>query len=666
MGAVVASSVHLRAASFEDIQYWAGNGTNRAALVIDWKDGQASESLLWGFRWNGTATGLDMLEAVATADSRLFAHLGQYSWGPAVLGIGYDLNSSGAFAVNPALAFNTGGVYLDAGGAEENDARVPGDAADHYAEGWTAAYWAYYLKGSSTASWTSASTGASGRTLADGVWDGYSFAANFNAVAPAEPAAALPSPYAFEIAASQGPLGAAPYDDPASVLGMPSTQFYDAWGSWSGGTSTRRVKLVEPAYNLDATQSHKLITTLPEGSAIVARFEQPITDDSAHPYGIDFLVFGNTFYTASGFVSDSSDMNTLLLSGGEFSEPMKVSVSPGYTGKPGQTADDWRTWDWYRYENGPYADSAFPTQAYRWNRASAAWTEELMDFTKPVNPALGALLSSGGMSAADAIDLYDGSGGGTGFDLAESGFAAVQYVKIEGLTNYAGGEVDAISTVRPAVVGDSLTLANANLTNGTATLRFQRPGLWSQTALALSFTQVSEVARVATVAVPDTSLADYGQVLAGARFTVAPVLGSNVVAFAADARLGTGSNYRGTGQDLALLRQVGTDWESVNLTFDAATRNVLVPGVTNAATYALIQIQPPKISLTLGVDGFGGPLATVKFAALPGWTYTLERTLDFNQWEAVASQSPLAAGWTVLRASGETASAFYRLRVSRQ
>ena len=231
---------------------------------------------------------------------------------------------------------------------------------------------------------------------------------------------------------------------------MPSTDFYDPWGEWSGGTTERRVKLVEAAYNLDVAQSHKLITTLQEGSAIIVRFEQPIRDNPAHPYGIDLLVFGNAFYAASGMVTDGTDLNSLMLAGAGFFEPTKVSVSPSYTGRPGQDPTDRETWDWDRYDTGPYADSAFPTQAYAWDRATSTWSSELMDFTKPVNPTLNTRLNSGDtspLSGADAIEFYDGSGGGTGFDLAESGFIAVQYVKVEGLPDYRGGEIDAFSSV---------------------------------------------------------------------------------------------------------------------------------------------------------------------------------------------------------------------------
>jgi hypothetical protein len=525
------------------------------------------------------------------------------------------------------------------------------------------------LKNAATNAWSSAPTGADGRILADGAWDGFSFAASFVSSEPGEPMPALSNPFAIELVAAQGPFGPSPYDDPASLLGMPSTNFYDPWGGWSGGTTIRRVKLVEPAYNLDPTQTRKLITTLQEGSSVVVRFEQPIADDPAHPYGIDLLVFGNAFYTSSGFVNDSTDLNTLMLTGGGFLEPMKVSVSPGYTGAAGQDPTNSATWDWYRFDHGPYADTAFPTHAYRWNRTNSTWSNELMDFTKPVNPVFGSELQSGGLSAADAIDLYDGSGGGTGFDLAESGFTAIQYVKIEGLAGFSGGEMDALSAVRPAMLGDSLTVGPGNLTNGTATLRFQRPIQPGQTAVALSFTNVSEAARVSTIPLAATSVlsTNFGRVLTASQLGLAPVLGSNAVSFSADLRVGAGSDYQGNGEDVVLLREVHGEWEEVASAFDTSTRSIAVAGVTNMFTLALVQMHPPLIRIAAELDGFGEPVMAVRFAALPGFTYTLERsgTLDFSNPENVAGISPLVAQEGTLFDGGLPANAFYRVRVNR-
>ena len=48
------------------IEYWVGEGTNEAILVVNWLD----RALAWGYRWNGTATVADMMDSVAAADPR--------------------------------------------------------------------------------------------------------------------------------------------------------------------------------------------------------------------------------------------------------------------------------------------------------------------------------------------------------------------------------------------------------------------------------------------------------------------------------------------------------------------------------------------------------------------------------------------------------------------
>ena len=63
--------------TFDDIEFWVGTGANRAALVIDWVEGSTEPpALVWGYRWDGTARGSDMLTAIVAADPRLFAKLG--------------------------------------------------------------------------------------------------------------------------------------------------------------------------------------------------------------------------------------------------------------------------------------------------------------------------------------------------------------------------------------------------------------------------------------------------------------------------------------------------------------------------------------------------------------------------------------------------------------
>jgi hypothetical protein len=131
---------------------------------------------------------LDMLESVVNADPRLFAHVGTFSWGTAMLGIGYDLNNSGGFAVSPSLTFDGAGLALD---SNPNDARVATDSADHYLEGWNNGFWGYYTRASSSGAWASSFVGARDRVLADGAWDAYNFEADFASSIPSDPTPAM-------------------------------------------------------------------------------------------------------------------------------------------------------------------------------------------------------------------------------------------------------------------------------------------------------------------------------------------------------------------------------------------------------------------------------------------------------------------------------------------
>jgi len=180
-------SEEASAFTFSDIQNWTGTGSNEAALVIDWNDGKTPEALAWGFRWDGTATGLQMLQAIDAADPRLSL---SYAYGGAlVFSIGYDLNGNGG-------TFSPGTPGNETGSAS--------DPSDHYQEGVFTKFWGYmnsatnpYANGGS---WAEASTGANNRNLTNGAWDGWSLSldeTNYSIPAldsPVAAAAAVPEP----------------------------------------------------------------------------------------------------------------------------------------------------------------------------------------------------------------------------------------------------------------------------------------------------------------------------------------------------------------------------------------------------------------------------------------------------------------------------------------
>jgi hypothetical protein len=268
------------------------------------------------------------------------------------------------------------------------------------------------------------------------------------------------SDFASEVVSFKGLFGPSPYDDPNSVLGRPTVWIDD--DDWSG--EVYACSVVFGAYHTDPNDN-KLITTITNGDEIVVKFDHKVADDPGNWYGIDFIVFGNAAFIGQGWwIPADADMERyfLITPAAIVAEPVLVSVAQNSDGP------------WFSFVNGPYADTFFPTNAFRWNRQAHAWGEQL-DWLKPVDPNL-SVSDFDGLSAADVIDLYDGSAGGTGFDLmdlAPDDYAAlgvdsntgrkwIQYIKVEFLpdSDYAG-EIDGFADVagcgdykHPYPVGD--------------------------------------------------------------------------------------------------------------------------------------------------------------------------------------------------------------------
>lgn len=252
------------------------------------------------------------------------------------------------------------------------------------------------------------------------------------------------SDFATELISYSGSFGPSPYNDPCAVLGKPAT----ICKNLGEPEPNFRVKLVESAYYLDLN-NNKVITKLNPGDTITVKFDHKVFDYPGNLYGIDLIIFGHSWFGGSGNVSDATNMNTYTIIDGGIFEQVEVSVS-----QDGST--------WYSFNNGPYADDLYPTQAYKWDRANARWTNKEMDFTKPVDPNLD-YSDFTGITAADAIDLYNGSGGGTGYDLRwladynnlaidpNTGYRWIQYVRFIGVAG-SQGVIDAVSDA--AACGD--------------------------------------------------------------------------------------------------------------------------------------------------------------------------------------------------------------------
>lgn len=168
-----------------NVDTWVGSGSNTAYMLIDWKDGSARPWQLYGYRWDGVATGQDMLMAIAGegviidavdgvtqlgtlsgADANLRADLRRYGFGDAIDGLTYDRD----------------------GDDQPLDGSDPDDNRQHGFDAGTVGYWGYW---SSTdgSNWGFASAGMGDRVLSNGDWDGWAWAPNFESTSPVpEPA----------------------------------------------------------------------------------------------------------------------------------------------------------------------------------------------------------------------------------------------------------------------------------------------------------------------------------------------------------------------------------------------------------------------------------------------------------------------------------------------
>lgn len=226
--------------------------------------------------------------------------------------------------------------------------------------------------------------------------------------------------------------GSGLYNDPSAALGPPTLSFIDAFYRTEMVAS-----LVVPVTNVDR-DGHKLLLTLRSRQFVKLEFDEPVEDDPRNPFGIDLLVFGNSFFVASDFVGPDTSMDDVWIVAPVASEDILVAVSATGIGDPDSDPDEW-----YVYRNGPTGDGLYPTNAFLWNECANDWGPE-SDFTRPVDPSLSAF-DFVGMTAAEAIRAYRRSGGGAGFDLAESGFSQIRFVYLTG----RGGEVDALADVAP-------------------------------------------------------------------------------------------------------------------------------------------------------------------------------------------------------------------------
>jgi len=161
--------------NLNDIDFWVGSGSKQAGLLIDFDDGFSKQSFVWGYRWEGVATGAEMITAVAAADPNLTVLSGgTIGSNFFIIEIGYfdGVNNHNKTSGDFITDFNYWGYSVVGGTA---GGTFGPDTFDPVAPGASFAI-------PSLGTWTEAPAGASydsfgspGRILENMAWDAWSF-----------------------------------------------------------------------------------------------------------------------------------------------------------------------------------------------------------------------------------------------------------------------------------------------------------------------------------------------------------------------------------------------------------------------------------------------------------------------------------------------------------
>ncbi len=379
-----------------------GSGANTAVVYIEWSDGFWTEfEVGFGSDNTDTTTGLALLQELDSASSIDFTLTTKdWGWGITIEGM----------------------EYADVG-------------VRHYNPGWVGGedWWHYWNKNAGATDWSASLVGCDARIVSNGDMDGWIYG---RAGAPIQepPPAYDSNDFAVEIIEYVEGSGVPTdwisgqlFNDPNAALGRPTLETSgDGWFI----PVDENVPVVPPYQPFRDFE----IVTIGNGGHLTVRFNHPVANDKNNAYGIDFIIYGNARQVIGG------------LEGWKNGNPEETIVSGVAAAEPGIVAVSQDGQNWYYFSSGPYADDFAPTASYAWDDVNDVWAEEL-DPTRPIDPNL-APFDFAGKTVAQMIAAYDGSAGGTGFDIGELGLEWIQYVRIEDVPDSdVTTEIDAIADV---------------------------------------------------------------------------------------------------------------------------------------------------------------------------------------------------------------------------
>jgi hypothetical protein len=167
------------------------------------------------------------------------------------------------------------------------------------------------------------------------------------------------------------------------------------------------------------------IVSIGAGGSLTLQFNTPILNNPANPYGIDMMIFGNSF-----FVITSGSGSSAITSGAIFTSTISTRV---------EVSADGSTWFTLDPNLAPNVGTLFPTDG-----TGSPFV--------PVNPALTSA-DFNGLNLSGIRSLYRGSAGGAGFDLswARDGdgnpvdLQSASFLRIDVLSGRT--QIDAVSVV---------------------------------------------------------------------------------------------------------------------------------------------------------------------------------------------------------------------------
>lgn len=205
----------------------------------------------------------------------------------------------------------------------------------------------------------------------------------------------------------------APYTNPDTALGSPAASTTGEFGA--------------PITPFNAPFEKEQIVSLGEGGSLTVQFASPIQNNSANPYGIDFLIFGSSGFIDADWPNGITD-GTGSIFGHNVSGATRVYVG-----------NDVNNMYLLNPSMAPIVDGLFPTDGSG-------------SFHTPVNPAFNNA-DFANMTLDQIRTLYNGSAGGTGFDLAWAvdglnnpvALDSIEFVRVDVLSGRS--EIDAFGIV---------------------------------------------------------------------------------------------------------------------------------------------------------------------------------------------------------------------------